>query len=239
MENLTLKRESELVSCGANAFTEERGQQNMKLTVTIARQLGSGGSELGHSLATALGIRCIDREIISQTAQQFDLHEQEVADREERVLSFWERMLSGFAVCAPEAAYVAPPPTPMPTDRDIFEAETEVLKKIATQEPCVIVGRAACHVLPHHPQMLNIFLYAPLEFRIQRVMQLYGEPTPEAAQQKIQQSDTMRGQSIAQMTGTDWMSPENYHLCLDTSTLPLPDIAQMLAELIRRKMASA
>ncbi|BCM92557.1 cytidylate kinase [Abditibacteriota bacterium] len=211
----------------------------MKLTVTIARQLGSGGSELGHSLAEALGIRCIDREIISQTAKQFDLQEEELADREERVVSFWERMLSGFVVGAPEAAYVAPPPTQMPSDREIFEAETEVLKKIAAQEGCVIVGRAASHVLTPHPLMLNILLHAPLEFRMARVMQIYGAETPEAARAKIHQSDSMRAKSIAQMTGKNWMAPENYHLCIDTSTLPMPEIAQTLAEFIRRKLASA
>lgn len=209
----------------------------MKLTVTIARQLGSGGSELGHSLAEALGIRCIDREIISQTAQQFDVQEQEVADREERVLPFWERMLSGFVVGAPEAAYVAPPPTQMPSDREIFEAETEVLKSIAAREECVIVGRAASHVLSPHPLMLNVLLYAPLEFRIARVMQVYGVTTPNEARAKIQQSDGMRGKSIAQMTGKDWMAPENYHLCLDSSTLPMAEISQLLTEFVRRRMA--
>lgn len=209
----------------------------MKLTVTIARQLGSGGSELGHSLAEALGIRCIDREIISQTAKQFDVQEQDVAEREERVAPFWERMLNGFVVGAPEAAYVAPPPTQMPSDREIFEAETEVLKRIAAREECVIVGRAASHVLIPHPLMLNVLLYAPLEFRIARVMQVYGAATPEAARAQIQRSDSMRGKSIAQMTGKDWMAPENYHLCIDSSTLPIPEISQLLTGFVRHRIA--
>ena len=211
----------------------------MKLTVTIARQLGSGGSELGQSLATALGIRCIDREIISQTAKQFDVQEADVAEREERIAPFWERMLSGFVVGAPEAAYVAPPPTQMPSDREIFEAETEVLKGITAREECVIVGRAAGHVLDPHPLMFNVLLYAPLEFRVARVMQSYGAATPEAARAQIQRSDSMRGKSIAQMTGKDWMAPDNYHLCIDSSTLPMEEIAWLLTGLVQRRMALA
>lgn len=209
----------------------------MNLTITIARQLGSGGSELGHRLAEELGIRCIDREIISQTAQQFDVQEQEVEHREERVTPFWERMLAGFVVGAPEAAYV-PPPTQTLTDRQIFDAETEVLKTITAQEDCVVIGRAAVHVLPRHARMLNLLIYAPVEFRIPRVMQTSGALTPEQALAKIQQSDTMRGKSISQMTGTDWMSPEHYHLCINTSTFPLDDLCPRLAEMVRRKMGA-
>lgn len=205
----------------------------MNLTVTIARQLGSGGSQIGQSLATALGVRCIDREIISHTARQFDLQEGEVAVREERVSPFWERMLTGFVVGAPEAAYVAPP-VQRPSDRDIFDAETEVLKSIAAQEDCVIVGRAAGHVLPSHPRMINILLYAPLDFRVARVMEIYGIATPAQARAKVQGADAMRGKSIAQMTGHDWLSPENYHLCLDSSALPLPEVSRLLFEFVRR-----
>ena len=209
----------------------------MNLTVTIARQLGSGGSEIGQSLAQALGIRCIDREIVSETARQFDLHEGELSAREERVSPFWERMLTGFVVGAPEAAFV-PPPLLTPSDRDIFDAETGVLQTIAAQQDCVIVGRAARHVLPVHPRMINFLLVAPLSFRVPRVMALYGVATEAQARAKIQASDAARGKSIFQMTGHDWMAPENYHLCLDSSALPLPEVSRLLLEFVQAKMKS-
>lgn len=207
----------------------------MNFTVTIARQLGSGGSEIGRDLANALGVRCIDREIISQTALQLDLLDHEIAAREERVMPFWERMLTGFVVGAPEAAYV-PPPVLTPSDSEIFEAETQVLKTIALQESCVIVGRAAGHVLPPHPRMISVLLYAPLEVRIERVMRVHAVATPAQARAKIAYSDSMRGKSIAQMTGHDWMAAENYHLCLDSSALPFSDTTRLLCEFVRGKI---
>ncbi len=208
----------------------------MKFVVTIARQLGCGGSEIGHSLATALGIRCIDREIISETARQFNLREQEIELREERVLPFWERMLTGFVVAAPEAAYV-PAPSQMPSDYEVFHAETEVLKSIAARDNCVIVGRAATHILPPSPQKISILLHAPLDFRVARVMEYLDSNDSDLALAKIERSDSMRAKSIVQMTGQNSMAPENYQLCVDTSALPLSQIVSWLADFVTQKTA--
>lgn len=210
----------------------------MRIIVTIARQLGCGGSEIGQGLATALGIRCIDREIISETARRFDLKERDIELREEQVLPFWERMLTGFIVAAPEAAYV-PPPSQMPSDTEVFHAETEVLKDIAARQNCVIVGRAATHILPLAPHKISILLHAPLDFRVARVMNYLDLSDPNRARAEIEHSDSMRAKSIAQMTGEDWMSPENYHLCLDSSALPLPQIVRFLADFVTQKAAVA
>ncbi len=210
----------------------------MKITVTIARQLGSGGSEVGERLAQALGVRCLDREIVSRTARHLDLSEQEVAAREERVASFWERMLTGFAgVSAPEAAYI-PEPLQTLSDRQIFENETAVMQAIARQENCVIVGRAAAHVLEPHPGLINLFLHAPLSFRVPRVMKLYGAQTEAQARALIEKSDGARQRSIAQMTGRQWAEASSYHLCVDSSVLPLAEISELLTQFVQRRIAA-
>lgn len=208
----------------------------MRITVTLARQLGCGGSFLGQLLAEKLQIRCLDREIISQTAQQLALDEEELAEREERVSSFWERMLRGISVSTPEAPYVPQPP-PTVTDRDLYAAETEVMQSIAAQEDCVIVGRVASHVIPAHKGLVNIFLYAPLEFRVQRVMEREGLTDHAQARALIAHSDEARQKFIAQMTTHMWGDAKNYHLCIDTSSLPLPEIADVLTDYVRRRIA--
>ena len=187
------------------------------------------------NIATALGVRCIDREIVSHTAQQAGLSEKEVAAREERVSSFWERMLNGLAVSTPEALYVAPP-FETHSDRELFESETEVMKAIAQRENCVIVGRGASHILPVHPCTVNLFLHAPMRFRIPRVMEFYSADNEAQARKMIEQSDAMRGKFIAEMTGRNWTAAENYHLCIDSSTLPLPQLSDFIVEFIRRKI---
>lgn len=208
----------------------------MRITVTLARQLGCGGSYLGQSLADNLQIRCLDRDIVSRAARQLELDESELEQREERGCSFWERMLRGISVTPPEALY-QPPVLPSVSDQQVFAAETEVMKEIAAQEDCVIVGRVASHVLPSHSGMVNIFLHAPLRFRIPRVREYYGAASDAQAREMITQSDETRSRFISQMLGRVWDDPRNYHLCVDTSALPLPELAEFLTDFIRRKTA--
>lgn len=206
----------------------------MRTTITIARQLGSGGSVIGHQLAQQLGIRCLDREILSQAAQQLQLEEEELANREEKVSSFWERILRGMTIVAPEASYV-PAPTLTLSDQEIFESETQVMTSIAQSEDCVIVGRAAAHILPLHSGTINIFVHAPLSFRLPRVMEHYKVPDEAKARAMIQRSDGMREKFIAQMTGHDAMDVRNFHLCLDSSSLPLDEVIDIALDYIRRR----
>jgi cytidylate kinase len=206
----------------------------MRITITIARQLGCGGSDVGQAIADRLNIRCIDREIVSKTAQQFECDEAEVAAREEKVTSFWERILAGMVIPAPEAAFI-PAPSLSPTDREIFASETEVMKSISQTENCVIVGRAGAHVLPPHPGMFNIYLHAPLSFRVPRVMEYYRVDEGQALD-KIKRSDETREKFITQVTGRDAADARNYHLCLDSSMLPLAEIADLVSRFVQRRV---
>jgi cytidylate kinase len=206
----------------------------MRITVTLARQFGCGGSFLGQGLAERLGVRCLDREIVSGAARSLALGEAEVAGQEECRAPFWERMLRGIAACPPEALY-HPPVPPAVSDRELLEAETAVMQEIAARESCVIVGRVAAHVLPAHAGTTNVFLHAPLGFRVPRVMAHYGAADEAQARAMIARSDETRGRFIRQMIGREWEDARNYHLCVDTSLLPLPEIADRLADFVRRR----
>lgn len=204
--------------------------------MTIARQLACGGSYLGQCLADNLGIRYLDREIVSRAAQQLALDESELAHREERGSTFWERMLRGISPGPPEALYHVPLTLSF-SDQEVFEAETEVMKEIATGEDCVIVGRVAAHVLPVHPGMVNLFRSAPVSFRVQRLLELSQATDETQARAIIAHSDETRCRFINQMIGRDRDDAKNYHLCLDTSSLPFPELADLLTNFIRRKAA--
>src|SRR5918911_1196915 len=109
----------------------------MRTTITISRQLGCGASYIGQLIATRLGIKYVDREVLRLAAQEFGCDEETVAAREERVLSFWERILSGLTFGAPDAPY-SPPPLRNFTDEELFEKQTEILKRIASRHDCVV-----------------------------------------------------------------------------------------------------
>jgi cytidylate kinase len=206
----------------------------MRITVTLTRQFGCGGSYLGQHLADNLGARCLDREIVSRAAQQLALEESELAQREERGTPFWQRMLRGITAGPPEALYHAPVVLSF-SDKQLLEAETEVMKEIAAQEDCVIVGRLAAYVLPSHPGMMNIYLHAPLSFRIPRVREYYGATDAAQARAMIAQADETRERYMRQMIGREEDDAKNYHLCLDTSVLPLPELSDLLTAFIKSK----
>ena len=208
----------------------------MRTVVTVARYLGCGGSYLGQMVAGDLGFRCLDREIISETAQKFSLDAAHIAAREEKVASFWERMLRGISVGPPEATFV-PPPAREISDMELFLAEGDVMKSITEHEDCVLVGRGAAHLLPDFPGKINVLLHAPTEFRIPRVMQYYGAKTESQARTMIERSDNLRKTFVMQMTGLDLVCAQNYHFALDTSVLPLDDIAAMITHYVRARMA--
>lgn len=206
----------------------------MRTTVTLGRQLGCGGSYLGQCVADALKIRCLDREIISQAAAQLQVDEADVSRREERGVSFWERMLRGVTTGPQEALY-QPPAILSVTDRDLLAAETAVMKEIAAAEDVVVVGRLAAFVLPPHPGMVNIFLHAPERYRVQRLLEHAQAATEAEARALITRSDETRRQYISQMIGRDEYDARSYHLSLDTSVLPLPNTADLLTDFVRRR----
>lgn len=206
----------------------------MPITVTIARQLGCGGSEIGQRLATALGCRCLDREIVSEAAKALDVDEFHVASREERIPSFWERMLTGFVFGPPESGFVAGSQLPL-SDEQIFNNESRVMQSIADHEDCVIVGRGGAFVLNKHPLMVNVFLHAPMDFRINYCLRTGRLQDPDEAREILEKSDEDRRKFFCDMANVDWSCGTNYHISLDTSTLPMEGICEVLLSYVRAR----
>lgn len=206
----------------------------MRKTITISRQFGSGGSYVGQLIAKRLGLRYVDREVLHLAAQEFGCTEEAVAAREERIASFWERILSGLTFGPPEGTYT-PPPLRNFTDKELFERQTEILKRIAAREDCVIIGWAGARLLPRHPGMFTIFCHAPVDFRVRRVMELYGTGTQDAARAMLKESDEMRRRYFKAMTGSDWACAEDYDLSIDTSIFPLEKVAEIVVGLLKLK----
>ena len=120
------------------------------LVITIGRESGSGGRQLGSELAEALGVKCYDSELINETAKASGFAESFVQSHEEqRPGSFLYSLVTGGGVISDEQ--------PFPVQ--IFQAQSEVIRAIAARESCVIVGRCADFILKDQPDCLHIFLY--------------------------------------------------------------------------------
>jgi len=206
-----------------------------RVTITIARQLGSGGSYVGQQIANRLGYKYIDREVLHLAAEQLGVDVAVLAGMEERCSSFWRKMFGVFGMGGPDMSYSPPPLRPM-DDKQLFDKQTEIMKILAAECNSVIIGRGAVDVLDHHPGMINLFLHAPVSFRIDRVIELYHAPNRESAREMIEESDKMRKKYFAQMTGRDWACAINYHLSIDTSANSFPVIVDMLVDYIKRRV---
>ncbi|HZI49138.1 MAG TPA: cytidylate kinase-like family protein [Pyrinomonadaceae bacterium] len=205
----------------------------IKTTITISRQMGSGGSYVGQLIAKQLGLKYIDREVLHLAAKEFGCDEETIAARSERVRSFWEQVLGGLSLGGPDSTY-NPPPLGNFSDRELFEKQTQILKRIASQEDCVVVGWAGVFLLPRHRGMFSVFCHAPKSFRVKRLMSIYKDLTEENTRALISESDRTREIYFNQMTDHDWTCAKNYHLSIDTSLQPLERIADLIIDLSRR-----
>jgi len=188
-------------------------KQASPFIITISRQLGSGGAYIGQQLAKKLNIFYADREIISQAAKQLSVLEEDLAFRDEKVLSFWQAFIQSFAA-APDV-YV-PPQIIIPADRELFKTESAIIACIAKERSAVIIGRCGSHVLREHPNHVSIFLHGDITFRKGRVQMLYNL-SEEVAGEMIAQSDNERAHYNQTFTGKKWTDARQYDISMNTS----------------------
>jgi cytidylate kinase len=198
--------------------------------------MGSGGSYVGRRIAERLGLRYVDREVLHRAAETLGVEEKALEANRERVATFWEKFLGSLSFGPPEGTY-APPPVRY-NDKALFECQTGILREIAARENCMIVGYGAAYVLPRHARMVNFFFHAPLRFRVRRVMEVYKLVDEERAREMVEESDRVRARYFKEMTGRDWACADNYHVAVDTSMRPLPELAEGLANFVERRLCA-
>jgi len=210
----------------------------IKTTITISRQMGSGGSYIGQIIAKQLGLKYVDREVLHLAAQEFGCDQETIEARAEKIQSFWQRILGGLTLGGPDAVY-SPPPLGNFSDRELFNKQTEILKRIAAKHDCVVVGWAAVHLLPRHRGKFSVFCHAPKSFRVKRLMTIYDDLSEERAREMITESDRTRELYFNAMTEHDWTCAKNYHLSIDTSLRPLEEIAELIIKLSEQQRRAA
>jgi cytidylate kinase len=220
---------------GLEPFRRRIMAVNLPFHITIARQLGSGGSYLAQRLAHRLSFAYLDHQILEQAARELDMSHSELAGREERIQSFWTRLLETFATSCPEDIQ-SPPPVRLVSDDELIAAEHKVLLKLAARGSCVIVGRCAFHRLKGRARLFNIFVHATRGDRIRRVMQVYHAPDQETAQQMIDRTDNDRRRYAQRICDVNWYDARNYDLTIDLSRVGFEAAEEMLITMAERLM---
>ena len=209
--------------------------QTEPYVISISRQIGCGGSYIGKRLASRLGILYVDREIITRAAQKLNVTEKEIIARNEKVTPLWRSMVEATLYGNP-FGYV-PPPLNVPSDKELYQAEAEIIQDIARQASVVIIGRAGYHTLRNHSRHLSVFLHADVAFREQRVQEIYHLSAAEARKQ-VQSTDSSRASYLHAKTGGDWVDARQYHLALDTGVLGLELVEEIIVTAVQARFLS-
>lgn len=171
-----------------NTLTEKKVGKN--LVISISRCHGTNGKEIGKLVAKKLGIAFYDKEEIKEFAVSHNLSKDMNAEE------LYDNYLS------------------LDANKDSIIKQKEVIRSIANDGDCVIIGRASDYVLKDNPNLISVFLYAPLEYRVKKVQELYGD-TEKEAKKHIKESDERRKTYYELITNTTWGNKENYDLCIN------------------------
>ena len=194
----------------------------MKNIVTISREYGSGGYEVGRRVAEAMNYKFYDKELIAHIADKFLIPESFVAATEETELRKKNIFHEVFPVLARSEN----------EDADyIFREQGKFIVQLVEKGNCVIAGRRADYYLKDHSNALHVFFYADQDFKVERVCRLEG-CSEEEALKRISDVDKRRRTSYEYVTGRKWADRHNYSLMLCTSALGLEKCADLIVSLL-------
>ena len=179
----------------------------MDKVITISREFGSGGRELGVKLADKLGIPFYDKELISMAADDINIAEDAFQHYDEHIVVH-DPLDRQFCHAFSEVYQI-------PMSDQIFVAQSNVIRRLASYGPCIIVGRCADMILT---DSLNLFIYAKMKDRIRRMLELESEAESDGKEmeRRIREVDRKRKEYYQYYTGNTWGRAQNYHLCLDS-----------------------
>lgn len=183
-------------------------------TITISRQLGSEGNKIAKGLSLNLGIPYYDKEAIKKAAIAHGLYHDLPEDYEEKPTD----SLLYSLVMDPHSFINNFGFSDIPISQKIFKATINAIKSLAAIGPCIIIGRCADHALSERNNCCNLFIYAPLEKRIENLCKRKSL-TPVKAEEIIVKSDKQRARYYSYFTDKKWGDYKNYHMSIDSSIL--------------------
>ncbi len=167
--------------------------------ITIARQHGSSGKQIGKVVAEKLGIPFYYKEMTALAAQESGLDKEFISDINANSPDVLRSLYLSCEVV-----------------QQAITAQDKIIRKIADNGSCVIVGRAADYVLRNYKDVVRIYIYAPEEYRVKRIMEVYGD-SEEEAKKNLRRSDKARAAYYANISAQKWGDSKNYDLCVDSS----------------------
>ena len=200
----------------------------MKTIITIGRQFGSGGRDVGLKLAESYGIPFYDKELLSRAAKESGFCEEMLQNHDERPTNsfLYNLVMDTYSFGYNSSSFVD-----MPISHKVFLAQFVAIKKIADEGPCVIVGRCADYALDGRDNVLNLFIYGYEDDRVRRIMERYDLNEPKALDM-IQKKDKQRQSYYNYYSSKKWGRADSYDLCINSSVLGIDGTVKLITQYI-------
>ena len=197
------------------------------LIITIGRQFGSGGHEIGEKLAKKLGIKFYDKELIKLIAKQSGLCEKVLESYDEKPTN--SLLYSIVMDIYPSVMYTGPT-----IDQQIYQANYDTIRRLADGEPCVIVGRCADYILRDHPELVSVFVHANSDFRAARIAEEYKLPDAKVRDMLVK-TDKKRANYYNFQSEKQWGAASSYNLCIESSEVGIDGAVDLIMDYINYK----
>lgn len=201
----------------------------MRSIITISRQYGSGGREIGEKLAKKLDIPFYDRELITRAARESGFSESLFENAEKKATN---SLLYSIAMGLNTYGSRDIGFTHLSLDDQIYLTQSNVIRNIAQEGPCVIVGRCADYILRDNKNAIHVFIWADMAFRKDRAVNLYGMPEEKAAD-NIMKIDKRRANYYNYHASEKWGRAENYHISIRSDYVGIDSAVEIIADYVR------
>lgn len=205
-----------------------------KSVITIGRQYGSGGREIGEKLAAELGIKYYDKELLERAAKESGLCQELFENHDEKPTNSF---LYSLVMDTYSMGYSSPALTEMPINHKIFLAQFNTIKNIAAEGPCVMVGRCADYALADFPNLVSVFIHADMDVKVKRIAEKYNLSESKAKETLIK-TDKRRASYYNYYSSKRWGETTGYHICVNSSVLGIDGTVQLLKNYVTLKEAS-
>ena len=203
--------------------------------ITIGREYGSGGRQIGQEVAKYFGIKCYDKELLEHAANESGICKELFENHDEKPTNSF---LYSLVMDTYSFGYTSSAFSDMPINQKVFLAQFETIKNIAKKGPCVIVGRCADYVLKNEPNIIDFFISGNTAEKKKRILERY-DIEKNKAEDFIRKTDKRRASYYNYYTDMKWGEAKNYDLCINSSKTGVDGAIKLMKAYIEIKEANA
>ncbi|MCD7710660.1 MAG: cytidylate kinase-like family protein [Porphyromonadaceae bacterium] len=195
--------------------------------ITVGRQFGSGGKEISHYLSQFMGIKYYDKELIQEAAKESGIDPRHFEKADETSPSGLYNVLFGISSFQNEGALC---------HENIFKFQANVIRNIADNHSCVIVGRCADYILRENPRCISVFIHADMEDRIDRILKNEPLLSRKEAMEKALKIDKRRASYYNFYSDKEWGVASSYNLSVNSSILGTEETANLICNFVQKRL---